>query len=135
MAGYAGGYTTDFRRLASSIHQRLSAYYVDSSLAEFSDAGVPRGNMQHMLAHLDRLAHAPQKTWVKVTASALHGLGDEALMETAQTKGKLPVYELIIFFRRGRYSETITVYGTSRPSTSSGVQLARLVDARIKHGS
>jgi hypothetical protein len=92
---------------------------------------------QYARAALTYAMHARvrQQKGLTVQQSSLTRVGEAALLEVTRTvaTGIPPLYSVVIAFLRGRYTASVDVSAySSKPTTSSALNLARLIDGRLR---
>ncbi|HEX6508886.1 MAG TPA: hypothetical protein VF221_14760 [Chloroflexota bacterium] len=130
-AGFVSGYGIGYERLHSTSHG-AAPFSVTSTAAIYLQDSYPHRAMQETFANLSTLVRRSQKYATDVKASALSGVGNEAILETERLKSTTASYAVTVMFRRGRYTGTLAVLARTPLQPDSVIRLAKTVDARMQ---
>lgn len=131
--GWVAGYTSEFdypvRHLLSGVT------VVNSSVSRYSTAAAPQASVNLLISSRANLVAQMRAMGVKnLKIVRLHGVGDTALMATSSVivKNK-SVATLNVLFTRGRFADTVGLYGSGNLSKNQALSLALRMDRRIQH--
>lgn len=131
--GWVAGYYSEFDYPVRHLKSGVSV--VNSSVSRYSTAAAPQAGVNLLISSRATLVAQMRAMGVKnLNIVRLHGVGDMALMATSSVVVKnKSVATLNILFTRGRFADTVGLYGSGSLSKNQAVSLALRMDRRIQH--